>query len=249
MKRYGLIGFPLTHSFSSEYFNEKFRREEIDAEYVNLPLKSISEFTEKVRAAGPFSGLNVTVPYKEQVIPFLGKMSPEAYEIGAVNLIKITEKGGMTEMKGFNTDASAFLAALRHYGVVNPARALILGSGGASKAVNYALRKMGVETRIVSREKGRADLTYEDLEKTEIGLFDLIINASPLGMFPDVDNAPRIPYGQLGSDNVLFDLVYNPAETKFLQMGRQAGCKTINGLKMLHFQAEEGWKIWQSTER
>ena len=249
MKRYGLIGFPLTHSFSAGYFNEKFKREAIDAEYINLPIKSITEFPWILKSAGPFSGLNVTIPYKEQVISFLDHLSPEASEIGAVNLIKIKEKKGQIVMTGYNTDASGFLTALGNHGVIRPARALVLGSGGASKAVNYALGRIGVEIVTVSRIKGKADLTYEDLEQYEIGTFDLIINTSPLGMYPDVDNAPDIPYGQLGSNNVLFDLVYNPPETKFLRIGRQAGCKTINGLNMLHLQAEEGWKIWQSTEK
>jgi len=247
MKRYGLIGFPLTHSFSAVYFNEKFEREGIDASYINCPIKSIDDFISLLDEQGPFEGLNVTIPYKELVIPFLDELDPVATEVGAVNLIKVSYSKAGRILAGYNTDVPGFLLSLEYYKILKPGNSLVLGTGGASKAVAYALRTAGYRVKTVSRRAGAGDLTYAELDETGIGDFDLIVNATPIGMYPGVNIAPPLNYSTLRASTILYDLVYNPTETLFLKHGAENGCETINGLRMLHLQAEKGWQIWLSS--
>jgi len=247
MKKYGLIGYPLTHSFSATYFNDKFAREGIDASYINCPIPSIDQLGALLDEQGPFDGLNVTIPYKELIIPFLDNIDTVAAKIGSVNLVKVTGSGKTRKLSGYNTDAYGFVGSLDYYNILTPGISLVLGTGGASKAVVYALRKAGYIVKTVSRKVGAGDMTYADLGKTGLNQFDLVVNTTPLGMLPLTGTYPPVPYSTLRPSAVLYDLVYNPAETLFLKFGREMGCKTINGLKMLYLQAEEGWKIWQSA--
>lgn len=248
MRRFGLIGFPLTHSFSAEYFTAKFKREGVDAVYNNYPIENIDLFPLLLDEKGPFDGLNVTIPFKESVTRFMDTLDAVAEGIGAVNLVQVSGRGTQQTLTGFNTDVEGFTGALNLYGIKSPRRSLVLGTGGASKAVIYGLRMIGSEVTTVSREKKRGDLTYPILKSAGISGFDLIVNTTPLGMYPLAGNAPDIPYDELGPRNVLFDLVYNPAETLFLRRGKERGCRVFNGLDMLHIQAEEGWRIWQSRD-
>lgn len=250
MDSYGLIGYPLTHSFSAKFFNEKFKREEIDAEYLNFEIEDILEIRRVLLFNQYLRGLNVTIPYKEKVIPFLHKMSPEAVKIGAVNTIKIDRvKGDMYfyELTGYNTDYFGFHKSLSP--LINPSlhkKALILGTGGASKAVAYALSNIGIDWKYVSRTKCEGILGYDELSSTIMEERKLIINTTPLGTFPDINNCPNIPYSFLTEQHLLYDLVYNPEETLFLRKGREQGSVIKNGKDMLEFQALEAWRIWNS---
>ena len=247
---YGIIGSPLTHSFSKEYFRNKFRKEGItDSEYRNFQLNSIYELPELVDSHPQLVGLNVTVPYKEEVLSFLNEIHPEAKEIGAVNTIKITRGGSGFKMKGYNTDAYGFRSSLlSELKVEKHMKALVLGSGGASKAVYYALNKMGFKVFIISRTKNTEGyLAYSDLSEAFMNEIQLVVNTTPLGMYPEIEKLPAIPYQFLGSEHILFDLIYNPAKTLFLTMGEEQGTKIINGLQMLHQQAEKSWSIWNDA--
>ncbi|MBW6479687.1 MAG: shikimate dehydrogenase [Bacteroidales bacterium] len=245
-KLFGLIGYPISHSWSANYFAEKFRSENIKGcHYKLFPLMEIGEFEDLIASEHDLLGLNVTIPYKEQVIPFLDQLDKSAREIGAVNTIKITQREKVVFKKGFNTDVVGFEKSLDHFNVVIPDRALILGTGGASKAVDWVLRKRGCKTIFATRaRKNENQITYEDLGKTSLDDFPLIINTTPLGMHPDVDKTPGLPYHTLKSNQTLYDLIYNPAETMFLKKGKEKGCKTIGGLYMLQQQAEAAWQIW-----
>ncbi|NOY38171.1 MAG: shikimate dehydrogenase [Chlorobi bacterium] len=243
MKKFGLIGYPLTHSFSEKYFAGKFRRESIkDCVYQNYPIKNIRELPGLIADEPGLAGLNVTIPYKEAVLPFLDHVSGEAAEIGAVNTVRIRE--GKTE--GFNTDVYGFTKALEPCLKPHHSKALVLGSGGASKAVCFAFNRMGLDYSIVSRhpQKGVGMLGYEDLTGGLILQYTLIINTTPLGMFPDTDTFPPIPYDALTPQHLLFDLVYNPEETLFMKKGKAQGAAVFNGLEMLKLQAERSWEIW-----
>lgn len=245
MNLYGLIGMPLTQSFSKKYFTEKFEREKIaDAAYELFPLENISLLKDLLTAQPDLKGLNVTIPYKEQVLPFLSGMNAEAREIGACNCIKIT--GG--QLTGFNTDAPAFHQSLLPQLQSHHKKALILGTGGAAKAVLYVLRSLGIEYVYVSRSKG-AGFTYDELSKAIVQEYPLIINATPLGSFPKINTAPGIPYEYLTADNYLYDLVYNPAKTLFLEKGEQQGAAIKNGYEMLVGQAELSWQIWNDNSQ
>lgn len=244
MRRFGLIGKKLGHSFSKRYFSQKFEQEGIaDASYELYELPSIENFPELLTREPDLVGLNVTVPYKEQVIPYLDELDKSAAQIGAVNTIRISN--GKT--KGFNTDFIGFRDTLqRFYPAIpgSPGKALVLGTGGAAKAVWAALDALAMPYTSVSRNPGENVLTYSAITPEVLIAFNLIINTTPLGMAPDVTNAPAIPYEALSPSHYLYDLVYNPEETLFLQMGRAAGAHTINGLAMLYSQAEAAWKIW-----
>lgn len=245
MRLYGLIGFPLSHSFSPTYFKEKFRREGLtDCRYESFPLPNISELPALLNKLPNLHGLNVTIPHKEAVIPFLDALDPVAEAIGAVNCITIDD-GRLT---GYNTDSYGFLTSLHEwmnrYSLTLPAGALILGTGGASKAVAYSLRKLGVDVQFVSRKPGPGRLTYEDLDQEVLRQHALIVNTTPLGTWPDVDTCPPLPWDAIGRMHLLYDLVYNPPETKFLQLGRQRSAATTNGLRMLQLQADRSWEIW-----
>jgi shikimate dehydrogenase len=243
MRKFGLIGYPLTHSFSKEYFTRKFSVENIsDCEYLNFPIDTISKFPGIIRNNPDLCGLNVTIPYKEQVIPHLDETDPTAKSVGAVNTVKFIRNLGKDLLKGFNTDVYGFTEALKEITSGTMESALVLGSGGASKAVAFALKQMGIPYRFVSRKPG--NISYADLDKHMILHNKLIINTTPLGTYPDVNNCPDIPFGYVTSSHILFDLVYNPAETLFLMKGKERGATVSNGLRMLHLQAEKSWEIW-----
>ena len=236
MKHFALIGYPLGHSLSAKYFAEKFSAEGIDAEYSPLPIERAEEVLPHCEH---LSGFNVTIPHKQAIMPFLAAISEEAQAIGAVNCVKITNEG----LIGYNTDVVGIRKSLE--GVkLEGAKALVLGTGGASKAVQYALRTGGAEVAVVSRSQGSADLAYEDLSEELIAGTDIIVNTTPLGMFPNVGTAPTLPYQALSAKHTLFDCVYNPRLTKFLQLGAERGARTIDGLTMFYAQAEESWRIW-----
>ena len=243
MRRFGLIGFPLGHSFSKKYFTEKFLLEGIDARYDLYELKSLDEFTE-LKVSENLCGLNVTIPYKQQIIPFLDEMDETAAEIGAVNVIKFIRDGNDLKLKGYNSDAIGFLQSIRPYLKPHHNKALILGTGGASLAFDYTLRKLGIETIFVSPPPAEGQLSYSDLSETVLNEYPIILNASPVGTFPDVERCPDIPYQYLTSRHLLFDAVYNPAETLFFQKGKAQGTTVLNGEGMLTGQAEAAWKIW-----
>ena len=236
MKHFALIGFPLGHSLSAAYFAEKFEREGIDAEYSPLAIERVEEVLPHCEH---LSGFNVTIPHKQAIMPYLSAISEEAQAIGAVNCVKVTNEG----LVGYNTDVIGIRKSLEGV-TLNGAKALVLGTGGASKAVQYVLREGGAEVKVVSRSKGLADLTYKDLSEELIANTDIIVNTTPLGMFPNVDSAPELPYSALSAKHTLFDCVYNPNQTKFLQLGAERGARTIDGLTMFYAQAEASWHIW-----
>lgn len=237
MKHFALIGFPLGHSLSAKYFSEKFEREGICADYTPLALERVEDI---LPYCEQLSGFNVTIPHKQAIIPFLSAISEEAEAVGAVNCVKVTSEG----LVGYNTDIVGIRRSLEGI-ALEGAKALILGTGGASKAVQYVLREGGAEVAVVSRSKGVSDLTYEDLTAELISECDIIINTTPLGMFPNIDNAPELPYSALSAKHTLFDCVYNPRETKFLRLGAEQGAQTIDGMRMFISQAEASLKIWR----
>ncbi|MDP2891468.1 MAG: shikimate dehydrogenase [Bacteroidota bacterium] len=249
MKTYGLIGYHLGHSFSRNFFTEKFAGENLsNHEYVNFELDTIGEFPDIFNRNKNICGLNCTIPYKQQIMPFMDKIDPEAAEIGAVNTVKISYKNGKRILKGFNTDLYGFENSLRPMLEEKHKKALILGTGGASKAIKYLFGKMGIEylsatTKESSNEK---EISYNQLNEELMNDYLIIINATPLGTFPKVDSCPEIPYELITADHILYDLVYNPAETLFLKKGKAQGAKTKNGLEMLHLQALKSWEIWNS---
>lgn len=243
MKQFGLIGKPLVQSFSKKYFTAKFEAEKIDAKYDLFELQEISEFT-ALKNMPDLCGLNVTIPYKQQVMPYLDEMDETASEIGAVNVIKFIHKDNKLILRGYNSDAIGFENSIKPMLKSNHKKALILGTGGASKAVDYILRKLNLETTLVSRTEKPGMLTYEAL--TEEIMFDnlVIVNASPVGTFPNVDECPDIPYEFLTKNHLLYDVVYNPGETLFLKKGKEQGAAIMNGEGMLNGQAVAAWKIW-----
>lgn len=241
---FGLIGYPLGHSFSAKYFTEKFAAEHIDnCCYKLFPLQHIGMLRQLLESERSLCGLNVTTPYKRQVIPFLDTLSPQAKAVGAVNCIRRLPD---MRLEGHNTDIYGFETSLLNFlGQTRVERALVLGSGGASLAVGYVLGRLGIEFRIVSRTPREGMLTYEDLPD-KIGLCQLIVNATPLGTWPNTQTAPPIPYPLLGPSHRLFDLVYNPPCTMFMTLGAQHGAQCCNGAEMLRLQAERSWEIWNS---
>ena len=243
MKRYGLIGRTLAHSFSARYFTEKFRREGLDKEYSYelFELPEIGCVEELINDTPDLAGFNVTIPYKQQIIPHLDALDAEAQAIGAVNCVKIAD-GRRT---GYNTDIAGIRVSLDELlGAETIDAALVLGTGGASQAVQYILAQMEIPFDLVSRNPATGNYTYDEVSDEVIGSHRLIINASPVGMHPNVEEAPRIPYAFVTPSHYLFDLIYNPAETLFLQYGAQRGAHTCNGLDMLVGQAEAAWAIW-----
>jgi shikimate dehydrogenase len=241
---YGLIGFPLAHSFSPAYFKKKFAEQGIDAVYEPFPLSSIEEFTALLASYPSLEGLNVTIPYKEAIIPYLDELDSVAAEIGAVNCIVL--RNG--RKKGYNTDVTGFEKSLNPLLQPQHTQALILGTGGSSKAVAYVLEQLGIKYQSVSRNKQDSHVTYEELTPEIISQHKLIINTTPLGMYPNIDGAAEIPYEAIGPQHLLFDLIYNPEETKFLLQGKEQGAVIKNGFEMLQLQAEAAWDVWtQST--
>ena len=241
MKTYGLIGKSLSHSFSKKYFTEKFENLELnDRLYSNIEIDSIEDFPQKVKELSP-RGLNVTIPFKEAIIPYLDELDEVAKEIGAVNTIVF--KDG--KLKGYNTDAFGFHQSIKPFFKPQHERALILGTGGASKAVEYVLKQYGVDVMFASRNDSKDNvLNWDDINENVVKHHLLIVNCTPLGMFPNVDSKPDIPYSALTEGHLLVDLVYNPNETLFLKLGKEKGAKVLNGLTMLKQQAEKSWELW-----
>lgn len=237
---YGIIGWPLDHSFSPAYFTDKFRKEGIDATYTAYPLPDIAALQDLLQAHPRLRGLNVTIPYKTSVIPFLDSLSPDASAIGAVNCISVLPEG----LVGFNTDWTGFRDSLQPLLQPQHKTALVFGSGGAAKAVVYALQQLGIKYDIVSR--GGSFMSYEQVTPELLSQTFLLINTTPLGMHPDEDRAPELPYECLTAQHLLYDLIYNPAGTRFLTLGKAQGAAVKNGLEMLHLQAKASWEIWQS---
>lgn len=247
MDTYGLIGYPLKHSFSRAFFTEKFTKEEIDALYLNFEIENISLFTAIIESHPTLKGLNVTLPYKEQVIPFLDEIDLRAQAIGAINVIKVLRENEKIKLIGYNSDIIGFQNSISPLIDKNiHTKALILGTGGASKAVLNGLKAFGIESIFVSRTPNSGQIAYSDIDQDIINNYKVIVNTSPLGTFPDVEDAPNIPYHLLSNDHILYDLVYNPAETKFLQSGKQQGATIKNGAEMLELQARAAWEIWNS---
>lgn len=246
MDKYGLIGYPLKHSFSISYFNEKFQSENIDAEYVNFEIPRIEDFMEVVEENPNLRGLNVTIPYKEQVIPHLDELDKDTAKIGAVNVIKIIPQGkGDVKLVGYNSDIIGFTRSIEPLLQSHHVKALILGTGGASKAVFHGLANLGIEATFVSRTKKSNDiLTYQELTPEIMQEHTVIVNTTPLGMYPNVDACPDIPYDQLTPNHLLYDLLYNPHETLFMKKGMERGATVKNGLEMLLLQAFVSWEIW-----
>ena len=248
MDKYGLIGVPLGHSFSRNFFNEKFENEGIKAKYINFEIPQIEDLPEILASNPELKGLNVTIPYKQKVMAYLDELSPEAKAIGAVNVIRVSHKGKDVVLKGFNSDVIGFTKSIEP--MLEPAhkKDLILGTGGASKAIEYGLKTLGLETLFVSRTKKENTITYEEVTPEIIKEYNVIVNCTPLGMYPKADTCPDIPYEAMDGHTILYDLIYNPDETLFLTKGSKYGATTKNGLEMLLLQAFASWEFWNDTD-
>ncbi len=247
--RYGLIGFPLGHSFSKAFFTEKFQRENIDAKYDLFPIPDLNGLIDLVKGLPGLKGLNVTIPYKQKIIALLNDVSPQASEIDAVNTIKISRKNDSLYLRGYNTDAPAFKSELTDFCKLKYGKALVLGSGGACSAVIHILNSLDWDYKVVSRNiVGTNNIRYQDIDEKIIQETNLIVNTTPLGMFPDIQAAPPLPYNYLNSKHYLFDLIYNPQITEFMKQGILKGSKVRNGMGMLFKQAELSWNIWQDID-
>ncbi len=248
MNIYGLLGHPLGHSYSAAFFNDKFRSEGIDAEYRNFDFATVGEAVDALRQMPQLRGFNVTIPYKQQIIPHLAGLTPEAAAIGAVNVVKVERAAdGSVSLYGANSDAYGFGESIKPL-ITSPRyrKALVLGTGGASKAVHHVLRSMGLETLGVSRTPKDGCITYADIDDALMAEALVVVNTTPLGMYPKVDACPAIPYELLTPQHVLFDLVYNPDVTLFMQKGAERGARVKNGLEMLHLQAIGAWNVWNA---
>ncbi len=246
MRKFGLIGKNISYSFSRNYFKNKFTKEKInDATYVNFDLEDISHFHEQTKKLADIAGFNVTIPYKESIIPYLDKLNGKAKDIGAVNTIKISKKG---KFIGHNTDYYGFKKSLKPHLKKHHKKALILGTGGASKAVAYALKQLNIDYGFVSRTPStNVKYTYDSLTEDIIASHSILINCTPLGTHPNIEDCPNIPYQGISKKHILFDLIYNPEQTKFLNMGKKREATIINGLHMLELQAEKAWRIWNNV--
>jgi shikimate dehydrogenase len=245
MRKYGLIGYPLGHSFSKAYFAEKFLRENISGcSYENFPITDLKLLPKLLAEEQDLHGLNVTIPYKSEILSYIDKLDPEAREIGAVNVLKIRRAKGQIQLYGFNSDITGISESLKPYLNNNLKKAIVLGTGGSSRAVCYVLKKLGMNIVQVSRKKQEGILDYSEINAGILSNAGLIVNTTPLGMFPDTEARPEINYSLLNKNHILFDLIYNPELTLFLRSGIERGCTVITGLKMLHSQAERSWKIW-----
>ncbi len=248
MDKYGLIGYPLGHSFSVSYFNEKFASEGIDAEYINFEIPTIDALPEVLASNPELKGLNVTIPYKQKVMSFLDSISPEARAIGSVNVIKVTNKGDNVYLKGFNSDVIGFTKSIEPMIERFHKKALILGTGGAAKAINYGLKSLGLETLFVSRYERPGTIQYKRITPEVVKEYNVIVNCTPCGMYPHTDTCPELPYEALDDHNLLYDLIYNPDETLFLYHGRKQGASVKNGLEMLLLQAFASWNFWHEDK-
>ncbi|MBR5654277.1 MAG: shikimate dehydrogenase [Prevotella sp.] len=245
MDKYGLIGYPLGHSFSISYFNEKFKSEGIDAVYENFEIPTIENFLEVVETNPNLRGLNVTIPYKQKVMSYLDYISPEARAIGAVNVIRIERKGTKTVLKGYNSDVIGFTQSIEPLLESHHKKALVLGTGGSSKAIAYGLHSLGVETVFVSRFERPGTIQYNKLTPEDVQEYNVIVNCTPCGMYPRTDECPLLPYEAMDSHNLLYDLIYNPDKTLFMRKGEAQGATVKNGLEMLLLQAFASWEFWE----
>lgn len=248
MDKYGLIGYPLGHSFSKNYFNEKFENEGINARYYNFEIPSIENLPEILDLNPQLKGLNVTIPYKEKVISYLDTISPEARAIGAVNVIKVSHRGNKTLLKGYNSDVIGFTKSIEPLLESYHKRALILGTGGASKAISYGLKSLGLQTIFVSRFERPGTIQYDKLHADDIKAYNVIVNCTPCGVYPHADECPDLPYEAMDSHTLLYDLIYNPDETLFMKKGMAQGAVVKNGLEMLLLQAFASWDFWYDKE-
>ena len=241
---YGLIGYPLVHSFSRDFFNQKFMAEGIDAEYINFEIESIDQLMEIIADHPNLNGLNVTAPYKEAVIPCLDSLDDDAHDIGAVNVIRFIRKGRSLELRGYNSDVVGFGKTIE--GILTPLRtsAMVLGTGGAAKAVSAAFSKYDIPVQLVSRRKSERTLVYEEITKAMVAEYKIIVNATPVGKYPHEDQYPDFPYRFLTKDHICYDLIYNPEETLFMKNAARYGAETKNGLEMLLLQAFDSYEIW-----
>lgn len=244
MEIYGLLGYPLGHSFSRGFFNEKFANEGIDAEYVNFEIPDINEMRGILADHPHLHGLNVTIPYKEKILPFLDEINPEAAAIGAVNVVKVMSTKGKVYLKGYNSDVIGFVKSLKPLLQPYHKKALVLGTGGASRAIRYGLSQLGITVQMVSRRKTEGCIQYEDLNQEIMQEHTVIVNCTPCGMFPKIDECPDIPYQYLGTSHLLYDLTYNPETTLFMKKGLAQGAQVKNGLDMLIIQAKAAWEFW-----
>ncbi len=248
MNTYGLIGYPLGHSFSRKFFTEKFEKEGIDAQYLNFEIPSIEEFPNIIKNNPTLKGLNVTIPYKQQVMQYLDDISEEAKAIGAVNVVKcqLSTVNCQLHLTGYNSDVIGFVNSIKPLLKPHHKKALILGTGGASKAIHYGLtKKLSMETLFVSRTAREGMITYEEVTSEVLKEYEVIVNCSPVGMYPHVDECPALPYEAMNENNLLYDLVYNPLETLFMKKGAAQGATVKNGLEMLHLQAIASWEFWE----
>lgn len=248
MDKYGLIGYPLVHSFSIGFFNEKFQNEGIDAVYDNFEIPTIDELPEIIDTNPDLRGFNVTIPYKEKVMSYLDALSPEARAIGAVNVVKVIHKGKKTMLKGYNSDVIGFKRSIESMLEPHHKKALILGTGGASKAIDYALKQLGLETVKVSRHGYPGTLQYKDITPDVVREYKVIVNCTPCGMYPHADESPNLPYEAMDPSNLLYDLIYNPDETQFMKKGKAQGAIVKNGLEMLLLQAFASWEFWNNED-
>lgn len=245
MDKYGLIGYPLGHSFSRNFFNDKFREERIDAEYLNFEIPSITDFPSIIAQNPELRGLNVTIPYKQDVMKYLNDITPEAKAIGAVNVVRVDLSKKKPQLIGYNSDVIGFVRSIEPLLRPHHNKALILGTGGASKAIQYGLEhKLGIKTIFVSRGAKDKCITYSQLTPEVMKEYEVIVNCSPVGMFPHTDECPDIPYELLTPNHLLYDLVYNPEETLFMKKGKAQGATVKNGLEMLILQALASWQFW-----
>lgn len=245
MDKYGLIGYPLQHSFSISYFNEKFQNEYINAKYINFEIPTIDALPEILASNPELKGLNVTIPYKEKVISFLDTVSPEARAIGAVNVIRVEHKGNDIVLKGYNSDLIGFTQSIQPMLRPYHKKALILGTGGASKAINYGLKSLGLDTVLVSRFERPGTIQYEKITPEVIDEYNVIVNCTPCGMYPHFEECPNLPYEAMSNKTLLYDLIYNPDQTLFMKKGLRMGATVKNGLEMLLLQAFASWEFWQ----
>lgn len=249
MEKYGLIGYPLGHSFSINYFNQKFTDEGINAKYYNFEIPTIDALAEVLDSNPELKGLNVTIPYKQKVMEYLDQISPEARAIGAVNVIKVMHQGNETILKGYNSDVIGFTQSIEPMLEDYHKKALILGTGGASKAIDYGLRSLGLETVFVSRYERPETICYEDVTPEVVKEYNVIVNCTPVGMFPHTDECPPLPYEAMDHHTILYDLIYNPDQTLFMQRGAQYGADVKNGLEMLLLQAFASWEFWHEKDK
>ncbi len=246
MKTFGLIGYPLSKSFSQKYFTEKFEKETIKARYLNFPIASIDEFPELINHHPYIGGLNVTIPYKEKVIQYLDDLDPISKEAGAVNVVKVDwNNPSKPKLIGYNSDIIGFSKSIEPLIKSNHQKALILGTGGAAKAVGYALKSLNIDYKLVSRTpEGDNQISYHSLNEAIMAEYTIIVNTTPLGMYGNMEAKPEIPYHYCNENHLFYDLVYNPEVTAFLKAGQDQGATIKNGLEMLHLQAEAAWEIW-----